>query len=356
MNTLINHPSTTYLNSIKISYTLDYAKINALNLQKIIGTLDSACSNPSSLNVNYVHLSGLETLKQYIPKVNELLTILWVIETPVILMIIFYVFMMSSLILDHDKCEISILKSRGASKFQIFTIYLGQNLILFLITILLSPLVSCLITKLLSSTSGFLKLIDRPSLNIRITRVEWIYSCVCDIAFLIIMFIPLMLYPKNSIVEQKRIQSRKKTSTLQKFYIDFIILGIGIYSVYKLKSFEQIFHSLKVDSANVPISPSLYCSFTILIIGVGLVAIRLYHYIVKFLFKLVKNHCNYTSYVCVTNITRTRGNQIFIMIFLIVTISTGLFNLEKQPGLILLLMSTYFNPYKTMVYVMKIFI
>ncbi len=329
MMRLLEDSEVFYINSLSWTYHLDYSNINVNSLSKVISTLEDSQKNLlDSKNGGSIHLAALETFKNYVPKTKQLSITLWTIQAPVILMIIIYIFMVSSLILEHDESEVSVLRSRGASRFQVLKVYLGENLILFLITVLVSPFVSYIITKALGATSGFLKFVDRPALDISITKTEWLYALVSGFVFLLIMFIPIALSPKDSIVAQKRARSRKNKPFWKRFYLDFILLGIGIYSVYQFKSFESIVNVSKMDTGNLPISPFMYGSFTLLILGIGLVALRIYPYVVKLLFKVGRGSWKPSLYVCLTNITRGRNKDGFLMIFLILTLSTGIFNLK----------------------------
>lgn len=317
-----------YLNSYNIKYALDYTNINISNLSRAIKTLDMASEDFNQKKNSSIHLAALDTLKEYVPKTKQLSITMWTIASPVILMIIIYIFMVSTLILEHDKDEISLLRSRGATKLQVLKVYLGENFILFFITVLVSPFVAYLLTRVFGATSGFLKFVSRPPLDIKITHVEWLYALVSAFAFLIIMFIPIVLSSKDSIVAQKRSKSRKGKSIWQRFYLDVVLLGIGLYSVYQFQSFESILNVSKVETSNLPISPFMYASFTILILGIGLLMLRVYPYFIKLILKMGKDRWSPSMYVCLTNITRSNGKNGFLMIFLILTLSTGIFNLK----------------------------
>lgn len=317
-----------YLSSYNIKYVLDYTNINVSNLPNAIKTLDTASKDFNQKKNSSIYLAALDTLKEYVPKTKQLSITMWTIASPVILMIIIYIFMVSTLILEHDKDEISLLRSRGATKLQVLKVYLSENLILFFITVLISPFVAYLITRVFGATSGFLKFVSRPPLDIKITHVEWIYALVSAFAFLLIMFIPIALSSKDSIVAQKRSKSRKGKPIWQRFYFDVVLLAIGLYAVYQFQSFESLLNVSNVETSNLPISPFMYISFTILILGIGLVMLRLYPYLIKFILKLGKDKWSPSMYICLTNITRSNGKNGFLMIFLILTLSTGIFNLK----------------------------
>ena len=65
--------------------------------------------------------------------------------------------MVAQLVVENDANEISIFKSRGSSRAQIFTVYLMQSAILALAACVLGPFLGILICKMLGSANGFLE-------------------------------------------------------------------------------------------------------------------------------------------------------------------------------------------------------
>ncbi|WP_055669920.1 ABC transporter permease [Desnuesiella massiliensis] len=328
----INHYSkspNTYINNISWFYALDYKSIDVRNIKSILNKFDSRNKELSAYQNINTNFAISDVLSKYIQKQNELKITLWTIQIPVILIIVLYIFMISGLIVERDANEISLLKSRGASRFQLLNIYLLEYGLIGLVGILLGPPISLFICKLLGASDGFLKFVNRAPLDVSISYREWIYAIFTGVFFIIILLIPTFSIASDSIVIEKRKKARSKKPLWEKFYIDFLLLGISLYSIYSYKSFEKIVNVSQIDAASMPISPTLYIAFTLFIISIGLLYLRLFPYIVKLIFTLGKNKWTAPMYSSLINVSRNRGRDGFLIIFLILTLSVGIFNLKS---------------------------
>ena len=63
----------------------------------------------------------------YTEKKEKLNLMLWSLYSPVMFMLAFYLYMAANLIIDRQKTEISVLRSRGASRMQIMSVFLIES-------------------------------------------------------------------------------------------------------------------------------------------------------------------------------------------------------------------------------------
>ena len=99
-------------------------------------------------------------LARYNERAKQLQNMLWVLTVPVLIMLTFYIFMVSQLIIDHDENEIAVFKSRGAGKRQIFLSYLAESTIVAGVAFLAGPVLGLYICKFLGSSNGFLEFVQ----------------------------------------------------------------------------------------------------------------------------------------------------------------------------------------------------
>lgn len=318
-----------YISSVSWFYGLDYKSIDLRNVNTISTKFTSKSKDLFAINNITASFAISDVLKSYMQRQEQLKVTLWTLQAPVILMIVLYLFMISGLIVERDSNEISLLKSRGATKLQLVTIYIFEYGVLGSIGILLGPPISLFICKLLGASNGFLKFVSRAPLDASLTYREWLYAMITGIAFIAIMLIPTLSIASDSIVIEKRKKARKKKPLWQRFYIDFVLLGFSIYSIYSYKSFEKIVNLSQVNATSLPISPILYVTFTLFIISIGLIYLRFFPYIVKGIFTIGKNKWSAPVYSSLVNVSRNKGRDGFLIIFLILTLSIGIFNLKS---------------------------
>ncbi|WP_032123355.1 ABC transporter permease [Clostridium amazonitimonense] len=318
-----------YISLIDWFFALDYNQINLSDLKGFLSTNSKIVKNLTYDHNLDCFFPMNELLTKYQDKQGRLKVTLWTLQAPVILMSLLYVFMLSRLILEKDSNEIALLKSRGSSNTQVFLLYFLQFFLMAFLGAIIGPFVALFACRLLGASDGFLKFVNRLPLDLNISLKEWRYSFGTALVFLLITLIPIMNLSKSTIVETKRKKHRSNKPLWQRFYLDFILLAVSIYSLYSYKNIEKLISKSSVRSTELPISPLLYISMSLFVISLGLVCLRIYPYIISFIFKIGKNKWSATTYTSLINVSRNKNKDSFLMIFLILTVSIGIFNLKS---------------------------
>ncbi len=304
----------------------DYHKLTTDNLDDILN------------NVHFVQqwtkktsgedkITAVEILEQYNSRQQTLKLTLLVLEAPILIMLLYYIFMVSRLVIEQDKKEIAVLKSRGASKRDIVQIYFIQGIILSGIAMLLGPPLGLLLCKLVGSTNGFLEFVQRTALPVKMSVYAYLYAfCSCYI-FVVTMLLPAFLASKTTIIKHNQENARLNGKPLlQKYYIDIVLLLISMYGYYTYKSQQKILNITKVNSSEIPINPFLFAVTSLFIFSMALLFVRVFPYIIKLIFRLGQRSWKPAMYSSLVNLSRAGGKNNFLIVFLIVTVSTGIFS------------------------------
>lgn len=254
-------------------------------------------------------------------KVDVTLTIL---QVPVIVLLCVFLFMISGQLLAMEESEISLMKSRGAAKGQIFVLYIMQSLFLALISLVVGIPLGTLICKVLGSASAFLEFVSRRSLKTSYSLKVFIYAFAAATVSILMTVLPALKQSGISIVKQKQSKARAKKPFWQKIYLDVIILGVSIYGYY---SFYHNMAKLETDViAGKSLDPLLFLSSSLFILGTSLVCLRIHPLIVRMIYGIGKKKWKPASYASFLQIIRTGRKQYFIMTFLMLTVALGIFN------------------------------
>lgn len=315
------------LNSAEWYAAFDYHKINLKNISHITNNLETQVKWLSSLQGGTVKVPAFDILKKYDGRQKQLKTLLWVLQVPVMLMLIFYLFMVAQLTIEEEKNEIAVLKSRGSTRGQIFKSYFIESLILSAIAMVFGPLIGLGLSKFLGASNGFLNFVQRTKLPIYLDSNAYLYALIAIILFMVTMLIPAFFASKTSIVLYKQGKNKNKTKVFwKKYFIDFILIGISIYGIYSFNVRENLMDYNVGTVSQLPIDPLLFLVSTFFILGVGLLFLRVYPYIIKFIFWLWKKIWSPTAYASLLSVSRSGGKDQFLILFLIFTLSTGIFN------------------------------
>jgi len=305
-------------------YAYNFYELSLMDTQKII---DQYSENSTWIANNYGYLkhkmSFAPMLENYMERSKRLSGLLILLVIPVILMISFYVSMIAQLIMEQEKNEIAILESRGASRRQIFKIYLYESIIIGIIAYILGVLLALLICQLLGASNGFMEFVNRAQMDIHMNFSALLYGFICSIFFIVMMLGPSIKASKYTIVQFKQgkdIVSKKPF--WQKLYLDIILLAVSGWALNNYNTFKENIGF----SSDGQVDYLIFFAVTFFILGLSLVIMRIYPLIINLIFKSTKRFMSPPMYAAFTYVGRGGSLRHFIMIFLILALGVGIFN------------------------------
>lgn len=308
--------------------SFDYHSITLNNLAAVNEAYESQKKWYSKYrgSIEFV-MPASKILKDYHERSRQLRNMLWVLTVPVLIMLIFYIFMVSQLIINHDENGIAVMKSRGASKSQIFVSYLIESSLIGGVAFVLGPVLGMIICGILGSSNGFLEFVQRTALPISLNLKVFAYSVSAVLFLIITMLAPVIVASRTSIVKHKQDMARsKKTAIWKKFFLDIVLLLIAGYGIYRYQQQQKILESTGIGASDLQIDPLLFLTSTIFVLGAGLLFIRIYPYLIQLLYWIGRKVWPPVMYISLIQVGRSRGQEQFLMLFIILAISTGLFN------------------------------
>ena len=262
----------------------------------------------------------LEQFEQAAAKVKATMQTL---QVPLYVLLLAFLYMVSSQVFDMEQNEIAMLKSRGVSRGQVLLIYLLQSFVLAFVGAIPGLFLGILLTKVLGSANAFMEFVNRNSMQI-IWDERLVITLIVMIAVAVLfMTLPALKYTALSVVEIKGKKLEESKAAWQKYFVDVIIMGIAIYIRYSLSKqqdsiTQQILKGESVD-------PILFLSSVLFILGCGLFFLRILKGFTKLIYKLGQKHWKPASYVSFLQLIRNSKKLNFISVFLILTIAMGIF-------------------------------
>ena len=318
---------STLLTGSQWYFAYDY---HAMTLDAIPGVLKAA-EHTDEYFKEYRSLDWrfpiIPILEEYHIREGQLKLTLWMLQVPILLMLAFYLFMVAQLTIENEKNEIAVMKSRGASRLQIFVSYFIESIILSLIALLLGPPIGLFLCRILGASNGFLEFVQRKALPLKLSAKAYQYSLLAVLLFVITMLLPAFAASKTTIVEYKQKKHRvTKFPLWQKLFLDLVLLGISAYGLYIYRLRQQVILVSQVDASSVAVDPLLFLISTLFIVGSGLLFVRIYPLIIRGVFWLGRKSWSPVLYASFIEVGRSSGKSHFLMLFLVVTLSIGIFN------------------------------
>lgn len=264
-------------------------------------------------------------LKQYDKRVAQLRITLLVLQIPVLVMLAFFTFMVFKLKINFESNEIAIVKSRGGSSFLVFGTYFIESAIIGIIALIFGPILGLYLCKVLGASNGFLEFVQRAPLELSLKGNTYLYSAIGVIFISFSMLIPAFIASRISIVLYKQKNARhRKTSFWKKFYLDIVLLAIAFYGLYSYKRQQKILFVNGASGSETSVDPLLYGISVVFIFGCGMLFLRIFPYIIQFIFWLGRKMWNPVFYASFIQVGRTKGQEQFTMFFIILTLSVGI--------------------------------
>ena len=306
--------------------TMDYTQLRGTDVDALVDVCERYIAETDELFRRGMTVRFYDTLKAYQNSAARLDTTLTVLQVPIFLLLIAFIFMVSGEMMTIDQSEISMIKSRGASRRQILSIYLLQSTVLALIGLVLAIPLSFLICQVVGSANAFLEFVQRRSLSTRFTFEVVLYLAVAAVISIAAMLIPAISYSKVGIVEAKRSKHKTKRPLWQKMFLDVLFLGIALYGLYSYQRQASFLTSEIASGATL--DPLLYMCSSLFILGCAMLFVRLFPLVIRLVFELFKKLWSPGLYASFLRMLRSGGSQNFIMIFLILTMAMGIFSAD----------------------------
>jgi len=316
---------SNFVSFLSFYYCFDYTEIRLNDVSSILSTTrrvhhdifrDGRLTFPMEFS-----------LRTYSERRDVLEFMLWILIVPVIIMLLFYIYMVSNLMISHERNEISVLKSRGARNSQIFSVYALMSVLIAGFAFITGPPLGLLASRVLGLSNGFMELVVRRGLPLELSATSYQYAGYAIILFILIMLIPPLLATRDTIVKTKQKKSRRIAAPLwQKLWLDAVLILVSLYSLNLYRTNAEIRAISDLSGVGAPVDPLVLAASSMFVLGAGLAFIRLFPYIVKLIYWLGRKIWPPTLYSTLLSISRFRGSSQFLALFLVFNIGLGLFN------------------------------
>ncbi|MBM7573400.1 FtsX-like permease family protein [Aquibacillus albus] len=330
------------LANVRFSTAFDYQQITVENSSQIRSLEDRVrafTDEHTDDAIMYVNFPMDRILLNFHRQSEQLTTMLWSLNIPILIMLAIYLFMVSRLIVDRQLNEIAVLRSRGAKRSQILMIYLVEVSLLGVIALIIGPYLGLMLVKVLGAANGFLDFVQRSSLDVQLINGSYMYALWAVIASIFMVMIPVIQATSQSIVNRKQQSARLVgTAVWHKFFLDFVLLALAWYGWWRYQTRQE--ELLNVSGGMFSVDPFLFFVPALFIIGLGLLCLRIYPWLMKAIYLLGRKYWSLSLYSTLVQVSRSSRQYQFFMLFLVMTISVGVFsasaartintNLEEQ--------------------------
>ncbi len=304
----------------------DIEAIRATNYRNITGGLHSLQASTNLILPNTkLEISPEKVFFFFNEKLFFLKLMLFILSAPVVAIVLYYISLSAGMVVERQKGEISILKSRGVGTLQIIGIYLLEGLLIGLVAIAIGPLLAMGLAQVVGKTYTFLVFTDREPLTMSLNPSHYAIAGGAVAVSVVATLGPAIAAARQSVVAYKQDVSRTLRRPLyQRFFLDFILLGLAIYGYYLLRQGESL---VTVGPEGESFSdPLLIVIPVVFMFAISLIFLRLFPWLVGFLTWAGSRFYGAAMHLGLRQIGRSPGQFTRLILLLILTFALGAFS------------------------------
>ena len=251
----------------------------------LVGRINYANTRVSTLLQNTVlDISPLEALQNYRWTTFVMTITLYVFSAPILLLVLYFIGLISGLVVERQRGEIAILKSRGAGDAQVIGIYALEGVLIGIVGFAGGIFIGRQLSLVMGNTISFLTFGERLPLPVLITPRSIRMGLLGVGIALLASLSPAMRAARLTIVTYKRERARAmEKPAWQRFFIDFLMIIPSGYGYYVLQNRGTI-SFLNSEGGGDPFQdPLLFLVPSLTIFTVSLLIIRIFPWVMEVL-------------------------------------------------------------------------
>ncbi len=273
-----------------------------------------------------VDASPEDLLERYRQKAFFLQVLLFVLGAPILAIVLQFVAVVATMLIERQKDEITTLKSRGATMLHILSMFIVEWSLLGLVAVVVGTLLGTALAGLLGFCNGFLIFLGTEGLlQVRLMPEILLYAIAAVSLSIVAALIPAAEAARHSIVTHKQEVSRSlRQGVLTRYFVDLLPVPVAAYSYYMLLQRQSV---LPVGEAGDAFSdPQLLLGPAIFVFAGSFVFLRVFPILIALVERLVNPFVGVSPLVALRQISREPQQHRALLLLLTLTTALGGFS------------------------------
>jgi len=314
--------------SLAVWYLIfDGRNVHTGDVPRLLARIATARATAASLLANTsLDVSPVEAMQKYRRTFFDLVILLYAFSIPILGLILYFIVLISGLVVQRQRNEIATLRSRGASSAQILGIYLLEGALIGLAALAIGPILGRGLAGMMGRARTFLLFSGRDSLPVSISFSSLRFALMAIALALLASLIPALSASQHTIVSYKREVARSlRKSFWQRYFLDLALLAPALYGYYMLRRRGTI-SFLGRGTAGGPFqNPLLFLVPTLFIFSLALVFIRLFPRLMEALARLSGYLPATAPFLALRHLARSPAHYTAPLLLLVLTLSLASF-------------------------------
>jgi putative ABC transport system permease protein len=307
--------------------SFDGSRVYSEHVPGLLRSIQRVQNQASALLPNTtLDVSPVQALRQYSRQAAGLTGLLFVFSAPVLGLVLYFLGLVASMLVQRQRNEIAVLRSRGASRIWVTGIYLLEWSLLGGFALLVGPWIGQSLAHLVGRTQSFLDFSRTPDLTTRLTFNTLGFGLAAIVLALIFSALPAWQAGRYTIVSYKQEQARSRQRPFwQRAYLDLLLLAPSLYGLYTLRQAIgqgslRLFGRTVISGSPFE-NPVLFLLPTLFIISMSLLVLRLLPRLISALAWLSARAPGTVPVLALRQLSRSSGAHMGPLMLMVITLS-----------------------------------
>lgn len=236
---------------------------------------------------------------------------------------LFYIGVVATVLIERQSSEIGLLRGRGASIWQILSMYLVQGLVLGLPVLLFAPFLAGGTTALLGLTPVFSDVTGGEMLPVTIVPSAFGAAAAGIALSMAAILLPAYVAARRSVGSLRRGLSRPEASFFQRYYLDIALAGAAALLLIELRQRGSVF--TPSATGGVSSDPLLLASPALALLAAGALILRFYPLVLRLVAWSTRVVSGPSAALALVQVVRNAGQYTRLTLLLMMAVAVGTF-------------------------------
>ncbi|MDF2628326.1 MAG: permease component [Symbiobacteriaceae bacterium] len=336
---LLNEPQAT-IGQLSWYYGIKNEDVKMTDVWRLLTNLYDLEARAAQAMQDTAFFEGpFDLLSRYLVKAEQLQFMLLLLAVAPLAVVAYFLVVTSGMMVDGQRQEISVLRSRGASLWQVLNVYLFEGVLLGGLALAGGYPLGILLARAMGATSGFLQFVDRTQPELLLSPNFWSYGLAAAGLAVVAYVLPAVGAARQSIISYKTESARKLRQPFwARWGLDFVLLSAAGYAYYTLlQKHEAALAALERAAASgasasaartdlMLMQPLDILAPALFVAGAGLVLLRLVPLVSWLAAKLAERRAGAPLYLTLTQLSRAAASYTPVVLLLTLTVGMGLYS------------------------------
>lgn len=250
-------------------------------------------------------------------------------QTPLTLLLLqisgialFYVALVAAVVVERQAPEIALLRSRGATLFQVLVLYALQGFFIGVPLLVLAPFLAGALTAGLGYTPAFSNVAE-GSLPVTLTPFSFVLAALGVVLSVGALLLPVVVVGLRGTLAQRRGEARPRASLFQRYYLDLVLAAIAILLLLELNQRGTVFEPSA--TGGISSDPLLLASPALAMAAAAALIVRFVPLLLRLAARAARTVAPPAAALGLWQLVRNSGQYTRLTLLLMMAVSVGTF-------------------------------